>query len=65
MKRKDFWEIWIEDEEKRDSDFDAYLRSKKIKKETGTEDLIEGHLKKAGHNLRFVKSALDLKEFND
>jgi len=65
MKRKEFWEIWMEDKEKRDSDFEAYLKSKKIKKESETKELIEGHLKKADHNLKFVKSTIDLKEFND
>lgn len=29
------------------------------------KELIEGHLKKADHNLKFVKSTVDLKEFND
>jgi len=65
MKRKDFWEIWMDDTEKRDDDFKKFLQSKTIKKEEYITDLIEGHLKKADHNLKFVKSTLNLKEFND
>ena len=37
----------------------------KIKAETEIKELIEGHINKAGHNLKFVKSTLELKEFND
>lgn len=55
----------MEDEEKRDADFEIYLQSNKIKKEIETKELIQGHIKKADHNLKFVKSTLDLKEFND
>ncbi|MCK5283305.1 MAG: HEPN domain-containing protein [Nanoarchaeota archaeon] len=62
---KQFWEVWLEDEEKRDADFQKYLASKKIKKETETKELVQGHIEKADHNLKFVKSTLDLKEFND
>ncbi len=65
MRRKDFWEIWMENPQKRDNDFEQYLQSKKIRKETHIKEILEGHLKKADHNLRFVKSTLDLKEFND
>ena len=62
---KQFWEVWLEDEEKRESDFQKYLDSKKIKKETEIKELVQGHIEKAEHNLKFVKSTLDLKEFND
>lgn len=62
---KQFWEIWLEDEKKRNEDFNKYLDSKKIKKETETKELVLGHIEKAEHNLKFVKSTLDLKEFND
>lgn len=62
---KDFWEIWLDDETARESDFKDYLRSKKIKPEIEKADLVEGHIEKADHNLKFVKSTLDLKEFND
>ena len=62
---KQFWEIWIEDKKKQEEDFKSYLSAKKIKKETETKELVEGHLEKADHNLKFVKSTLDLKEFND
>lgn len=65
MIRKDFWESWIEDKEKRDKDFVKYVSSGKIKPETEIKELIGGHLKKADHNLKFVKSTLDLKNFND
>ena len=65
MRRKDFWEIWLNNKEKRNSDFKEYLLSGKIKKETEVKELIEGHLKKADHNLRFAKSTINLKEFND
>jgi len=62
---KEIWEIWIEDEERRQKDFEKYLNSKKIKPETELKELIEGHINKADHNLKFVKKTLELKEFND
>jgi len=62
---KQFWEVWLEDENQRDLDFQKYIDSKKIKKETETKELVKGHIEKADHNLKFVKSTLDLKEFND
>jgi len=62
---KKFWEIWLEDEKKREIDFQNYLKLKKIKVEKEREDLVQGHLEKADHNLKFVKSTLELKEFND
>jgi len=62
---KQFWEVWLENEDKREEDFQKYLSSKKIKKETETKELVQGHIEKAEHNLKFVKSTLDLKEFND
>jgi len=62
---KEFWEIWLEDEKARTTDFQNYLKSKKIKLETENEELVQGHIEKADHNLKFVKSALELKEFND
>lgn len=62
---KEIWEIWLEDEKRRDKDFQKYLKSKKIKKETEIKELIQGHVDKADHNLKFVNSTLELKEFND
>ena len=62
---KEIWEIWLENEKRRDSDFLRYLNSRKIKTETETKELVQGHLEKADHNLKFVKSTLELKEFND
>ena len=62
---KEIWEIWLEKEERREKDFQRYLKSKKIKKETEIQELIQGHIDKADHNLKFVKSTLELKEFND
>lgn len=62
---KKFWEVWLEDEKVREIDFQNYLKSKKIKLEKEREDLVRGHLEKADHNLKFVKSTLELKEFND
>ena len=62
---KEIWEIWLEDKKRRESDFQRYLERKQIKKEIETKTLIQGHLEKADHNLRFVKSTLELKEFND
>jgi len=62
---KEIWEIWLEDEKRRENDFQRYLDTKKIKKETEIKELVQGHLEKADHNLRFVKATLDLKEFND
>lgn len=62
---KEIWEIWLENEKQRESDFKRYLEHKQIKKETEIKNLIEGHIEKADHNLKFVKSTLELKEFND
>ena len=62
---KEIWEIWLENKERRQKDFDKYLKLKKIKKETEIKELIQGHLNKADHNLKFVTSTLELKEFND
>ena len=62
---REFWEEWIDDERKLGNDFKKYLKSKKIKVETEKEELVKGHLDKANHNLKFVKSTLELEEFND
>src|SRR3989338_682192 len=62
---KEQWEIWVEDKARRDKDFLIYLKSKKVKKEGETQELIRGHLEKADHNLKFVQETLDLQEFND
>lgn len=62
---KEIWEIWLEDEKRREKDFQKYLKNKKIKKETEIKELVQGHLSKADHNLKFVSSTLELKEFND
>ena len=59
------WETWISDKKIRDSDFQKYISEKKIWKETETKELIEGHIEKSEHNLKFVKATLGLKEFND
>lgn len=62
---KEFWEIWMEDKKKLENDFNKYLKSNKIKIENEKEELVKGHLEKANHNLKFVKSTLELEEFND
>jgi uncharacterized protein (UPF0332 family) len=62
---KEIWDIWLENRKKREKDFWKYVKSKKVKKETETHALVQGHIDKADHNLKFVKSILDLKEFND
>lgn len=62
---KEIWEIWLEDKERREKDFQKYIKSKKIKKESEIQELVQGHMDKADHNLKFVKSTLELKEFND
>ena len=36
---KDFWEIWLDNEKVRETDFQNYLKSKKIKLETEKEVL--------------------------
>ena len=59
------WEVWISNKNKRDNDIQKYISEKKIWKEIETKELIEGHLEKSDHNLKFVKAALNLKEFND
>lgn len=61
----ELWEKWLENSKARDIDFQRYLKSKKVKKETEIKELVEGHLEKADHNLKFVKSTIELKEFND
>lgn len=63
--KKEIWEIWLENQERREIDFQRYLKDKKIKIETEIKELVKGHLDKADHNLKFVKSTLELKEFND
>ncbi len=62
---KEIWEIWLENEERREKDFQKYLKNKKVKKETEIKELVQGHVDKADHNLKFVNSTLGLKEFND
>jgi len=62
---KQLWEIWLENEQRRDKDFQRYIEIKKIKKETEIKELVQGHLEKADHNLKFVKLTIELKEFND
>ena len=62
---KEIWEIWLEDAKRRESDVKKYMEYKQIKIETETTELIDGHIQKADHNLKFAKSALALQEFND
>ena len=62
---RELWEIWIENEKRRDKDFQRYLKLKKIKKETELGVLVKGHIEKAEHNLKFVTNTLQLGEFND
>ncbi len=62
---KEIWRVWLEDKNKREQDFERFLKNNRIKKETETKNLVKGHLEKAEHNLKFVNSSLDLKEFND
>lgn len=62
---KEQWELWVEDKTRRDKDLLTYLNSRKIKKEKETGELIQGHLQKADHNLKFVQKTLDLQDFND
>ncbi|MBS3141126.1 hypothetical protein J4405_03205 [Candidatus Woesearchaeota archaeon] len=62
---KEIWDIWLEDEKRRIKDFQKYLKSKKVKKETEIQELVKGHIEKTDHNLKFAKSTLELKEFND
>src|SRR3989344_6439894 len=62
---KEIWDVWLENELKREKAFQRYLKTKKIKKETEIKDLVQGHVEKADHNLKFVKSTIELKDFND
>ena len=62
---KEIWEVWLEDKKRRERDFQEYVKSKKVKKETEVQELVQGHIDKADHNLKFVKSTLELKDFND
>ena len=38
---KEIWEIWLENEERRQKDFEKYLKLKKIKLETEIKELIK------------------------
>ena len=62
---KEIWEIWLGNEKRRELDFQKYLEKRKIKVETEKKELVNGHLDKADHNLKFVQSTLELGEFND
>jgi len=62
---KEIWEIWLEDEKRREKDLARYIKFNQVKKETEIKELVQGHLEKANHNLKFVKSTMDLKDFND
>lgn len=62
---KALWEIWLDDEKTREKYFDNYVSLKKIKVEEEKEELVQGHMEKADHDLKFVKSVLALREFND
>lgn len=62
---KEIWKVWIKDKVRRENDLMKYLKSKKIKKEIEIKELVEGHLEKADHNLKFVSSTLKLRDFND
>ena len=62
---KEIWEIWLKNGERREKDFQRYINNKKIRKETEIKELVQGHINKADHNLKFVNSTLELKEFND
>ena len=37
---KEIWEIWLEDDHRRNTDFEKYLKSKKIKKEIEVKELV-------------------------
>jgi len=62
--KKEIWEIWIDNKQKREKDFLNYLRLNKIKKEIEIKELIEGHLEKADHNLKAADYNLK-GDFND
>ena len=62
---KKLWEIWLDNIERREKDFENYLKNRKIKKEIEIKELVQGHLEKTDHNLKFVKATLALEEFND
>ena len=44
---------------------EEFLSKNILKKQKADEYEIKGHIEKAEHNLNFVKSTLELKEFND
>lgn len=56
------WELWLENSNVLDKDFNSYLKDKIIRKEA-TKLEVEGHLNKAKRNLRFAKRIID--EFKD
>ena len=60
-----YWEIWLENKNKLEEDFNKHLEKGSIKKEEQTKELIQGHLEKANHNLEFTKTILNLKRYND
>ncbi len=63
--KREIWDIWMENKERRKKDLQKALTTKKVKKETELHILVEGHIEKANHNLKFVKQTLKLEEFND
>lgn len=62
---KQIWEIWIENHKRMKRDFEKFMKSRRIKLEMETKDLVKGHIEKAEHNLKFVSKTRNLREFND
>lgn len=60
--KKEIWELWAENSELLESDFNNYLKKKIIRKES-TKLEIDGHLNKAKRNLRFAKRIIE--DFKD
>lgn len=58
MRKKERWELWLENRGLLDRDFNNYLKKNLIRKEA-TKTEIEGHLNKAKRNLRFARRIID------
>src|SRR3989339_245118 len=55
---KEIWEIWIENEKRRQKDFEKYLKSKKIKPELELKEFIEGAIVSAYYSIYHASLAL-------
>ena len=62
---QELWQIWFDNEQRREEDYRRYLETRKIKPVKQVKALVQGHLEKADHNLKFTRQAMKLEEYND